>query len=690
MGYRNTIGVAFCLVCLGTGAVGQPLEEISVTSRRLPDSLSESVYSSTAVSRQDLTGPFLGLDDALRRVPGFGLFRRQAARASHPTTQGVNLRGLGPNGAGRTLVLLDGVPQNDPFGGWIEWVNIPPLLVEQATVVRGGGAGTWGNAALAGVVRLDSRILKDNFFAADVRGGSRDSFSGTAVLDAVTSQGTLTASLHALDSDGYFLIGPDQRGAADRAAARNAEGISLGWHSQLDSGPKWSVHTSYTSDDFVNGSDVAGAETDTYSGALRIIQDQPAQGPTWQSTLYIRHKDFSSVFGAFDGTRDTVRPVLNQFDVPATTAGGNVLVRWARDEAWTIEGGADIRFADGETNEQFRNLGAGFTRQRTAGGEQWIAGTFIEGNWQQTENTLLTAGVRVDRWQQSSGTRQETNLADGSLLVDRIFDKRNGWVANGRLGLRTQVTEQASFTASAYSGFRVPTLNELYRPFRVGNDITEANEALQNERMAGVELSAHWITERMSSSIGIFRNDLFDPIINATITTTPGFNTDFGVFIPGGGSLRQRRNINRVETWGLEADTAFQVSESMQISASYLFTNPEIKRSDVSPVLEGNRLAQVAKHQGTVSVRMEPTSRLEMSVDVLASSRQFEDDLNGRVLKGVVTVDAQVAYDVSDTVTAYVAAENLFDAKVEAGRSASGLVTLGAPVFLWVGLRLQY
>ncbi len=685
-----TFGIAIILAFICTDSSAQPLEEIRVSVKRLPDAPSEAVYSASLVDRDGLNGPAFGLDDALRRVPGFGLFRRQAARGSHPTTQGVNLRGLGPNGAGRTLVLLDGVPQNDPFGGWVEWVNLPPLFIEQATVVRGGGAGPWGNAALAGVVRLDGRVLEDDVLSADIRGGSKESFAGSAVVETEAAQGTLTAAVHATDTDGYFLIGRDQRGAADQPAARNSEGLRLGWRTQTAAGPIWSVNGSYASDDFVNGSDVAGAETKSYGLSLSALHDRPARGPAWQTNFYVRHKDFASVFGAFDGSRDSVRPVLDQFDVPATSVGGNALLRWSGDGSWTIEGGADVRYADGETNERFRNLGAGFTRERTAGGEQWIGGAFVEGNWQQTEHLLLTAGARIDRWQQSNGVRREIDLADGAVLVDRAFDKRSGWVTNGRIGVRSEITPNIATTTSGYTGFRIPTLNELYRPFRVGNDITEANASLENERMVGVELNIHWTTQRFSASAGVFRNDLFDPIVNATVTTTPGFNADFGVFILGGGSLRQRRNVNRVETWGLETDVSMQVSDQVQMRLAYLLTSPEIKRSDVSPVLEGNRLAQVAKHQGTFSVLIQPLPQLHIAADVLASSRQFEDDLNSRILASAVTLDAQIAYDFTENTTAYVAVENLFDERIEAGRSANGLVTLGAPMFLWAGLRLSY
>ncbi len=685
-----TLCLVICASLTATNASSQQLEEIRVSTRRLPDSVSEAIYSSVRFDRSALNGAAFGLDDSLRRLPGFGLFRRQASRAAHPTTQGVSLRGLGPNGAGRTLVVLDGVPQNDPFGGWVEWVHLPPLTIEQATLVRGGGAGVWGNAALAGVVRLDSRVLDEQMAVADLRHGSKDTWMGSALAESPIGAGTFSITAHASDGEGYFLIGTDQRGAADRRAARRNEGVRLAWRVQSDNGTLWSISGSAASDSFVNGSDVAGTQTDTYDLSIGALNENAANGLSWQSVLYVRHKDFSSTFGAFDGTRDTVRPVLDQFDVPATVVGGNLVVRSNEFEAWTVESGMDVRFSDGETNELFRNLGAGFTRERTAGGKQLVTGAFLEGHWQQTNRFLFTIGGRVDHWRQSNGNRRESNLIDGTVLVDRTFTNQNGWVANGRVGFRADVKGGLSVKGAAYSGFRVPTLNELYRPFRVGNDITEANNGLENERIVGVDLSFTWSSEHALAAATLFRNDIHDPVINATVTTTPGFNTEFGVFIPGGGSLRQRRNVDRVETWGMEIDTELTIAESASIRAAYLFTSPKIKKSTVSPILEGNRLAQVARHQGTIGLELQPNDRISFTVDVLASSNQFEDDLNSRVLNSVVTVDTQLSYKINDGIEAYVAAENLFDTRIEAGRSASGLVTLGAPIFLWVGLRLAY
>ncbi|MBT5239438.1 MAG: TonB-dependent receptor [Rhodospirillaceae bacterium] len=688
---RNfSILAVICLSLVAAETRSQSVDEILVTSKRLPDSLSSGVYSAQELTGTVLDGPSFGLDAALRRVPGFGLFRRQASRAAHPTTQGVSLRGLGPNGAGRTLVLLDGVPLNDPFGGWVEWVHLPPSTIQRATIVRGGGSGTWGNAALAGVVRLDSRSLSDENLRAEIRYGSKDSIAGSALFNADAAGGSLSGAVHFSDSGGFFLVGSDQRGAADLPAARHNEGLRLNWRTETESGTVWSLSADAASDTFVNGSSEAGAQTDTYGLSLSAVNPGSSSGPAWQTHVYARQKDFQSVFAAFDGTRSSVRPVLDQFDVPVLGLGANFLLRWSDVNDWTIESGADIRFSDGETNEAFRNFGAGFTRQRTAGGEQLVAGSFVEGHRQLSTRTLITFGVRADYWSQSKGIRRETDLTNDSILVDRSFAGRDGVSVNGRAGFRTQISETLDVRSTVYSGFRVPTLNELYRPFRVGNDITEANEALVNERMVGAEAAVIWSRGNASAQATVFRNDLFDPVLNTTITNTPGFNSEFGVFIPGGGSLRQRRNVDRVETWGVEFDASLQISERVQARAGYLFTDPKIANSRVAPALEGNRLAQVAKHQATFGLMFTPTDRLRLTADLLLSSDQFEDDLNSRVLKGAATVDVYAGYDLTDSIEVYVAAENLFDERVEAGRTAAGLVTLGPPVFLWTGLRLKY
>jgi len=95
-------------------------ERVTVTASRRAEALGDTASSVRILSAADLhTTAGVELDDALRQVPGFTLFRRTPSRGANPTTQGASLRGLAGSGASRALVLEDGVPLNDPFGGWI-------------------------------------------------------------------------------------------------------------------------------------------------------------------------------------------------------------------------------------------------------------------------------------------------------------------------------------------------------------------------------------------------------------------------------------------------------------------------------------------------------------------------------------------------------------------------------------------
>ena len=129
------------------------LEPVVVTVTRMEQKADEAPASVTVLTRDDTEhSAAQTVDDLLRQVPGFSLFRRSSSLVTHPTTQGVSLRGIGPSGTSRALVLFDGVPANDAFGGWVYWGRVPMLGVERIEVVRGGGSSVWGNYALGGVV----------------------------------------------------------------------------------------------------------------------------------------------------------------------------------------------------------------------------------------------------------------------------------------------------------------------------------------------------------------------------------------------------------------------------------------------------------------------------------------------------------------------------------------------------------
>jgi outer membrane receptor protein involved in Fe transport len=350
--------------------------------------------------------------------------------------------------------------------------------------------------------------------------------------------------------------------------------------------------------------------------------------------------------------------------------------------------GADARWVEGETNELFRFIGNGFTRRRTAGGQQLFVGAFAEDTWKVSPLATIVGGIRLDRWELYDGSRNEFNRATGAPTLTSQFPDRSGYSLNGRLGAIGNVTDQVTLRIAGYTGFRVPTLNELYRPFRVGNVITEANAALDPERLVGGEFGIDWRPIKpLHFEATVFYNRLENAIGNVTVGVGPG-NFDPGGFIPAGVTLRQRRNIDLVTAPGFEFSSDWQVAAPLFLRVSYLFTQPTIDRAS-EPTLVGRSLAQTPENVVTAAVEWKPGAKWLLTVQGRYNSQQFEDDQNAIVLAPFFTVDAAIFYEFSDKISAGLKMENLLDADIETGKSADGLVSTGAPRLVTLQVRWE-
>src|SRR5829696_1858248 len=170
-----------------------PSIEIVVTARALPDPAAERAYSVDRIGAQRLRySPSTQLDQVLKDIAGLQLFRRSDARSGHPTSQGVTLRALGGNASSRALLVLDGVPQSDPFGGWVNWPAYDPANLSEVRVIRGGGSVVNGPGALAGTIELTSRA--DAGASGEIDGGSRQAIEGRGRLGFNVGASVLSVS----------------------------------------------------------------------------------------------------------------------------------------------------------------------------------------------------------------------------------------------------------------------------------------------------------------------------------------------------------------------------------------------------------------------------------------------------------------------------------------------------------------
>jgi outer membrane receptor protein involved in Fe transport len=714
---RSAYSVYAVLALLGwTMAPAQTvvLPSLVVTAARTAEPPEQVPFALTALSGEQLrASPASTVDAALRAVPGFSLFRRSDSLSANPTAQGVSLRGLGPSGASRSLVLLDGVPLNDPFGGWVAWSKVPREALAGAEVVR-GGATAWGNAALGGIVQLITVSPTSNLLgyerastsptppgtsnpigyslgAAHGRIAAGYGEFATRSAELVVNQPWGTGALQVLgrtfSTDGFALVSPEDRGPIDRPAASEHDWLAARWRRDLASGVQLTLTARTSAEDRNNGTPYQRNASREKFASLALA-GSGAGGFSWDAVAYAQDQSFASTFSSVNATRTAETPASDQYDVPAEAYGGAWTGVWETGRGRT-SAGLDWRRGRGETREYFTYSAGNFTRERVAGGTQVVTGVFALHERPLAPTLRLTAGSRVDFWRESAGHRRETERATGNVLRHETYNARDGIELSPSLGLVWQPAAGWRARAAAQHSFRRPTLNELYRPFRVGNVITEANAALATERATSAELGLEYTARTWSAAAAFFWNDLRDAVGNVTLYRGPGSFPIVG-FVPAGGLGRQRLNLDRTRVQGVELSGRWTPTAAFALTVDYLYNDATVRAAAVAPGLVGKRLAQVPRHATALGARWQPVAALTLTPRVRLLGRQFEDDENQLRLGAAVVCDLGAGYRLTDALELFLNAENLTDERIETGRSADGIVNTGSPRLVLGGVRLAW
>jgi len=646
-------------------------EELTVTAAREPTRIADTPASIAIVPQAALGVTASGfLDDALRQVVGFSLFRRTGSRTANPTAQGVSLRGLGASGASRALVLADGIPLNDPFGGWVYWARQPRMGVERLEVLRGGAADLYGSGAIGGVVQLVSRDARQGrALEAELSGGGDSTFEGTLTARAARGDWAGRLSAEGYTTDGYVPVEEASRGAVDsEAASRHLALDALVERRSFRDGRAF-VRAQAYDEDRDNGTPLQTNDTRIALGALGLDWGSAERGRTslraWAETQLF-HQTFSAV--AADRSREDL---TRQQRVPADALGFSAQWTRALGSRQRLLLGAEARRAEGTTEEVVFVRGAA-TSTLEAGGDETGGAVFLQDLIQAHSRLLVSASLRLDAWAQRGGRSTLTPLATGAAVTTTHPD-RDESARSPRLGVLFRARPGLSLTASGYGAFRAPTLNELYRSFRVGDTLTLANPGLVPERLWGGEAGALVMRGRHTLRLTAFSAEVRDAVANVTVATAPGLVT------------RERQNVGRTRSRGLEAELDLRLGSRTLLTAGYALTDARVASFPADPALEGRRLPQVPRQQATLQARYE--GRLRLGLQARVSSTAYEDDRNELELDPALQVDLLAGYALRGGVLLFAAAENVFDAEIVAARTP--VPSLAAPRQLRAGLRLS-
>src|SRR5262249_58738360 len=123
-------------------------------------------------------------------------------------------------GGSRTTVLVDGVPLNDPFGGWVYWSRVPEASIERVETARGGSSSLYGTDALGGVVQIitDSG-RRGSWLSVEASAGSQTTSEASFAAGARGGPWRGPPQGRGGGPAGEVLARGDQGGAASTAAA---------------------------------------------------------------------------------------------------------------------------------------------------------------------------------------------------------------------------------------------------------------------------------------------------------------------------------------------------------------------------------------------------------------------------------------------------------------------------------------
>ena len=638
------------------------LSDVVVSASRSPQSGREVAATVNVMSREQVrTNPARTTDDLLREMPGVEL-PRTSSTASGPE-EIVSIRGADE---GRTLVLLDNVPLNDPWGEWIQWNRAPRFQLDRAEVLEGGGSSLYGNYAMGGVISLFTQPIIKRAYNLMASGGSRG--EGDFSLYGSDIRGPLSASLSADygTGGGYTLLRANQRGAIDQASSVTRRNVNGRAEYTLGTIGSVFASTNYFDDDRSLGTPLTEPNRRHLVSGVFGGNFGALLGGTIEARVFGQHQNYDSRSSVVDATRTTERPNVAQ-SIPSHDLGGSL--QWSRSLGMLqlLSVGGDFRHMVGELNEIVYDAGGGIGGTRNSGGSQEVGGLFVQGVLAPTDPLRIEVSARFDNWRSYNGSRVDSSVTPPTSTT---YPTKSNSAFAPRVGVRYKLLSSLTLRSSFYKAFRAPTLSEEFRTFFAGPNTFMGNPLLTPEYLTGYDVGFDW----EPSPIFEFR---------ATGFWNSYKNLDDFTFLsPGptpGSSILQRQNVGAARSRGAEGEIALRLMEELTLSASYNYDLARVVATKAFvnrvPLQRGAaRLTYAAPKLATIN----GIFRYEGPNHALGGARLAP--------YGVFDLDAR--REIRPGTEIFAAAENLFDRQYTVNYQGT-LESLGLPRTIRGGLSLR-
>lgn len=684
------------------------LPPITVSAGRGSD-LQKLDVSTTVMTREQIQAtPETGVDQIVNRIPGVWLPTIPTGQL-HPTAQPVNIRGFGTSTTINTLIMVDGVPVNDPYFRTMNWSTIPKNSVERIEVIRGGGATSlWGNMAMGGVINIITREPTSTTASADTSYGSYNSSTAEAAGSYVVNDKVkIGASYNHAQSSGYNLTPAQYRNANLVATASKADNIAASvfvtpsenlklfakgyWNQTFEDGLVWTfAHNNWSTYRLLAG------------GSYKFDEKQSLNFSGWASGGSFGTINVAS--GAYNlNNIGATNQYVSQIEAaPNSDIGGSVFYEANFGPLRDVKVGIDARRT---MVTDYNNLYASVSANPTTfivNGEHRFQGVFGQGTYRFTGIPIdVTVGVRGDFWQAMNASVLTTNSSTLNVVPNASaasFDPR--------IGMKFYASDELTLRAAIYRNFSAPGMNQMYRVFASGTSYSTINPNLQPMTNFGQEIGFDFEWKGFTLSGTYFNNNLNNFIDYVTVcNTSPACAAPYvsaAGLGPAFATVRQYQNVGNATFQGLELIATWQPFEQLRLTGGFTQTNAYLT-SSVNPTLvrTGVQLGQVPAYMFTAGVEWRPIETLVLTA-ALKSFPQYWNDTNHTQLNdGATLIDLGLRWTPVKDVDVYGSIQNLTNVQYLAQGysrtsfegstvSASAIPQLGMPLTATAGLRVKF
>jgi len=669
------------LICVATIAMSggaaraqTAVDPVIVTATLASTALTKVPESVSVVSASQIQAtPARSLDEVLRAVPSVNL-PSMASYELFPILNTVSIRGLGGS---RALVLLDGVPLNDPFFGFVQWSAVPLGDVDHIEVVRGGGAALWGNYAMGGVINIQTRVPTEQRFLLDAAAGSYGTVRANLYAAIpISDHLQLSVDASSTKTDGYDPVPPAFHTPLTVPSYFKADNLMGSLQFEADPTLTGALHVGYHDAD-----ETLHTPLNTNSQILWNVSGDVAK-QIGESTLTATLFQFNSRFDVHNSNTPpgfapgTVEFVGNAHLTPSVSDGGSLV--WSKtSDSWLrlASVGADFQQIHGSDVGDIYNPASTLIRVDNAHGSQQFAGIFAQAEVDPIDHLSILANARYQYFRNYDGFDGAPGGGGGAPATSsKAFDPR--------VSAKYDVTPIFALRGALYDAFHAPTVFSLYRGFFNAFGIFESNAALKPETLQGGEAGFDVTLPGLRTQVTYYDNTIDNLLTTRPIPhpqLPPGFN--FGTININAGAARAQ---------GVEAEVDWKIAAPLTATFAYAYADSVITSNPADHLSVGKQLGGVPRQTASVQLAYTRPGGWKLAGRVYWRDALYNDNDHTLPIGSQFNVDLSASYPIGPHFEPYVQIQNLFDEHHIADNSGSSAPQIETPMTAMVGLRVKF